>query len=157
MSKLFVGGLSRDTTTEGLTEAFQQHGETVAVRIMFDRDTNQSRGFGFVEFVEESHAKEAAKALDGSELDGRTIRVDFAGDKKAGSGGSDRGGRGGFRGGRGGGGDRGGFRGGRGGFGGDRDGGRDGGFRGGRGGGDRGGRGGFRGGRGGRSSSPSRN
>eukprot|EP01101_Sappina_pedata_P008981 TRINITY_DN50_c0_g1_i4.p1 TRINITY_DN50_c0_g1~~TRINITY_DN50_c0_g1_i4.p1 ORF type:complete len:145 (-),score=75.56 TRINITY_DN50_c0_g1_i4:273-707(-) len=144
MSKLFVGGLSRDTTTEGLTEAFQQHGETVAVRIMFDRDTNQSRGFGFVEFVEESHAKEAAKALDGSELDGRTIRVDFAGDKKAGSGGSDRGGRGGFRGGRGG-------------FGGDRDGGRDGGFRGGRGGGDRGGRGGFRGGRGGRSSSPSRN
>jgi len=159
-TKLFVGGVSWDTNDDGLRDAFSQFGEIESVRILTDRETGRSRGFGFVEYQTAEAAEAALKAMDGAELDGRILRVDFAAEKPEGGGG--RGG--GFGGGRGGG--RGGFRGGRGGgFRGDRDddgggdfgdrrGGR-GGFGGGRGGRGGGGRGGGRGGyRGGRDQSP---
>ncbi|XP_056894209.1 nucleolin isoform X6 [Takifugu flavidus] len=144
---LFVKGLSEDTTDHSLKEAFDG---AVAARIVTDKDTGSSKGFGFVDFDNEADCKAAKEAMDDGEIDGSKVTLDYA--KPKGDGGF-RGGRGGF-GGRGGGfGGRGGGFGGRGGgFGG-----RGGGF-GGRGGGGRGrggprgggrGRGGFGGGRGG--------
>lgn len=134
---LFVKGLSEDTTEETLKDAFEG---AVAARIVTDRDTGSSKGFGFVDFSNEDDCKAAKEAMEDGEIDGSKVTLDYAKPK----------GEGGFRGGRGGGGfgGRGGGRGGRGGFGG---------F-GGRGGGGRGrggprgggrGRGGFGGGRGG--------
>ncbi|XP_010897017.3 nucleolin isoform X2 [Esox lucius] len=136
---LFVRGLSEDTTDQSLRDAFE--GATGA-RVVTDRETGNSKCFGFVDFDSENDCKAAKEAMEGGEIDGSSVNLDYA--KPKGDSGGFRGGRGGF-GGRGGG-RGGGF--GRGGFGGGR-GGRGGGFRGGRGG-DRGGRGGgFRGGRGG--------
>lgn len=131
---LFVKGLSEDTTDQTLRDSFEG---SVAARIVTDRDTGASKGFGFVDFDNESDCKAAKEAMEDGEIDGSKVTLDYAKPK----------GEGGFRGGRGGGfggGRGGGFRGGRGGFGG-RGGGRGGGGRGGRG----GGRGGFGGGRGG--------
>uniref|UniRef100_F6WH78 Nucleolin n=1 Tax=Xenopus tropicalis TaxID=8364 RepID=F6WH78_XENTR len=122
---LFVRGLSEDTTEETLKEAFDG---SVNARIVTDRDTGASKGFGFVDFSTAEDAKAAKEAMEDGEIDGSKVTLDFAKPK----GDSQRGGRGGF--GRGGG-----FRGGRGGFGG-RGGGRGRGGFGGRGG------GGFRGG-----------
>jgi RNA recognition motif-containing protein len=115
-AKLFIGGLSWSTDDNSLRSAFEQHGEVVDAKVVLDRDTGKSRGFGFVTFSSPDEADAAKNALNQTELDGREIRVDNASDRDSGGGG-----RGGFRGGRGGGG----FRGGRGGgFGGDRGGGR---------------------------------
>ncbi|NWW84401.1 NUCL protein, partial [Rhynochetos jubatus] len=127
---LFVRGLSEDTTEETLRESFEG---SVSARIVTDRDTGSSKGFGFVDFSSPEDAKAAKEAMEDGEIDGNKVILDFAKPK----GEFQRGG--GFGGGFGGRGGRGGGRGGRGGFGG-RGGGR--GF-GGRGG------GGFRGGRGG--------
>ncbi|KAI9179020.1 hypothetical protein H9P43_005682 [Blastocladiella emersonii ATCC 22665] len=141
--KLFIGGLSYDTTNDTLQAHFEEFGKIEDAVVINDRETGRSRGFGFVTFAEESEADAAIEGTNGSELDGRTIRVDKAAQRgEGGSRGGRGGGRGGFRGG-----DRGGDRS----YGGDRDGGyrSGGGFRGGRGGargGFRGGRGGFRGG-----------
>jgi len=137
-NSLFVGGLSYNATEDDLRDAFGEHGEVVSVRVALDRETGRPRGFAHVEFAELDSAKAAFEALNGADIAGRGIRLDFA-QSKGGSRGGDRGG---FRGGRDGGRGRG--RGGRGGFGGDRGGrGGRGGF-GGRGGsGGRGGRGGF--------------
>ncbi|KNE67828.1 hypothetical protein AMAG_12545 [Allomyces macrogynus ATCC 38327] len=111
--KLFIGGLSYDTTTESLREYFEQHGTVEDAIVITDRETGRSRGFGFVTFSTEDEANTAVQETNETELDGRTIRVDKADSKPRG----DRpGGRGGFRGGRGGG--RGGY--GSGGYGGDR-------------------------------------
>jgi cold-inducible RNA-binding protein len=140
--KLFVGGLSWNTTDEGLREAFSRFGSVVEAKVVTDRETGRSRGFGFVSYQDPAEGASAQQAMDGASLDGRSIRVNAAEDKPSGGGGG--GGRGGFGGGGGGGG------GGRGGGGGgfrDRDSG-GGGYEGGRGGGGGGGRG--RGGGGGR-------
>ncbi|XP_034386569.1 nucleolin [Cyclopterus lumpus] len=130
---LFVKGLSEDTSDQTLKDAFDG---AAAARIVTDRETGSSKGFGFVDFHNEDDCKAAKEAMDDGEIDGRKVTLDYAKPK----------GEGGFRGGRGGGGFGGGRggRGGRGGFGG---GGFGGGF-GGRGGGR--GRGGPRGGGGGR-------
>ncbi|XP_071198477.1 nucleolin [Salvelinus alpinus] len=139
---LFVRGLSGDTTDQSLRDAFDS---ATGARVVTDRDTGNSKCFGFVDFDSENDCKAAKEAMEGGEIDGSSVNLDYA--KPKGDGGGFRGGRGGFGGGRGGRG--GGFsRGGGGGFGGGR-GGRGGGFRGGRGGDRGGGRGGFRGGRGG--------
>ncbi|KAL6063501.1 glycine-rich RNA-binding protein 2, mitochondrial-like isoform X1 [Balamuthia mandrillaris] len=127
-AKLFIGGLSYSTDDSSLRDAFAQYGAVVDAKVILDRDTQRSRGFGFVTFESQSEADAACEAMNGADLDGRQLRVDHA---KEGPGGGGGGGRGGGRGGFGG---RGG-RGGRGGFGGDRRGGYGGDRRGGGGGG----------------------
>jgi len=143
--KLFVGGLSWSTDSDGLRGAFERFGDLIEAKVIVDRDTNKSRGFGFVTYARDEDAEQAIDEMNGTDLDGRTIRVDKASDGPGR--GSSRGGpdddENGFRP-RGSGGSRGG-RGGRGGGG--RDGGGRGGGGGGRGGGGRRGGGGGRGGR----------
>ncbi len=99
--KLFVGGLSWDTQDEGLRSAFERFGSVSEAKVITDRDTGRSRGFGFVTFDAGSDADNAMSEMDGSMLDGRELRVNEAQDRRGGGGGG--GGRGG-RGGRGGGG-----------------------------------------------------
>ena len=100
--KLFVGSLSWDTTDEGLHEAFAQFGEITEAKVITDRDSGRSRGFGFVTFNDDEAADKAMSAMNGFQLDGRPIRVDVAQDRRGGGGGD--GGGGGHRGGGGGGG-----------------------------------------------------
>jgi len=98
--KLFVGSLSWDTNDEGLRNAFSAHGEISEAIVISDRDTGRSRGFGFVTFDEDESADKAVAALNGTELDGRTIKVDVAQAKqRSGGGGGGGGGRGGYSGG----------------------------------------------------------
>ena len=125
--KLFVGGLSWDTDDQGLRMAFEEFGEVVEAKVITDRGSGRSRGFGFVTFAQDSDADNAIQQMNGAELDGRNLNVNEALDRRSGRGGGGGGG-GGYRGGGGGGG---GYRGGGGG----------GGYRGGGGGG-----GGYRGG-----------
>ncbi|MBD3362787.1 RNA-binding protein [Candidatus Dojkabacteria bacterium] len=74
-SKLFVGGLSWDTTEEGLRTFFEQVGEVKEVKIIVHRDTGKSRGFGFVTMATEEEAQKAIEELNEQELDGRTLKV----------------------------------------------------------------------------------
>jgi len=126
MSKLYVGNLSFQTTGDALKQLFEDDGRTVqSVSIVTDRDTGQSRGFAFVEMGSPADAEAAIAALDGYELDGRSLRVNEARPKESRGGGGGGGGGGGYRGDRGGGGGgggggRGGKRRGGGGGGGDR-------------------------------------
>lgn len=83
-SKLFVGGLSWNTTSEALQEAFASCGDVVEAKVVTDRDSGRSRGFGFVTFQDDQGAARAIEELDGSSLDGRTIRVDRANDRPSG-------------------------------------------------------------------------
>ncbi len=76
--KLFVGSLSWNTDDHGLREAFAVHGEVTEATVIADRDTGRSRGFGFVTFAEDEAADTAMAALNGTDLDGRTIKVDVA-------------------------------------------------------------------------------
>ncbi|MGD8439867.1 MAG: RNA-binding protein [Holophagae bacterium] len=76
--KLFVGSLSWDTNDEALRNAFSPHGEISEAVVISDRDSGRSRGFGFVTFEEDEAADKAVAALNGTDLDGRTIRVDVA-------------------------------------------------------------------------------
>ena len=103
--KLFVGGLSWDTTDDGLRQAFASYGEITEAKVITDRDTGRSRGFGFVTFSQDDNAKTAISKMDGTSLDGKTIKVNEAQEKSPRSGGRSGGGFGGGRGGgRGGGG-----------------------------------------------------
>jgi RNA recognition motif-containing protein len=122
-NKLFVGGLSWNTTDEGLREAFSRFGEIIEAKVISDRETGRSRGFGFVTLADSTAAQNAIREMDGSSLDGRNIRVNEAQDNGRGGGGG--GGRGGGGGGGGGGGRFGGGGGGGGGRDRDRGGGRD--------------------------------
>ena len=99
--KLFVGGLSWDTTDDGLRQAFASYGEITEAKVITDRDTGRSRGFGFVTFTQDDDAKTAITKMDGTSLDGKTIKVNEAQEKSPRGGGRSGGG---FRGGRGGGG-----------------------------------------------------
>jgi len=76
--KLFVGGLSQETTTAELRVAFAKFGELVDVAVINERGTNQSRGFGFVTFATSTAADTAIKEMNGVELDGRNIKVNRA-------------------------------------------------------------------------------
>ena len=103
--KLFVGGLSWDTTDDGLREAFSRFGSVVEAKVVTDRETGRSRGFGFVGYQDPADGATAQQAMDGASLDGRSIRVNAAEDKPGGArGGGGGGGRGGYGGGGGGGG-----------------------------------------------------
>lgn len=76
--KLFIGGLSYSTTTEGLRAAFAAVGAVESASIVTDRDTGRSRGFGFVEMATPEDADQAVSRLNGASLDGRTIKVEKA-------------------------------------------------------------------------------
>jgi RNA recognition motif-containing protein len=100
---LYVGNLSFQTTQDTLRAAFEQGGgKVVEVKIVTDRDTGQPRGFAFVEMSSPAEAQAAIAAMDGQQLDGRTLRVNEAQERSGGGGGGGggRGGRGGGRGGR---------------------------------------------------------
>lgn len=133
-NRLYVGNLSFHATTETLRSAFAALGEVTDVHIVTDRDSGQSRGFGFVTMGTDEQAQNAIAQLNGTMLEGRPIRVNEAEERRP-RGGGGGGGYGGGGGGRGGGG----YGGGGGGYGGG-----GGGGRGGRGGRDRGDRGGDR-------------
>lgn len=77
-TKLFVGSLPYSTTDEELSEAFSAVGTVVSAKVIFDRDTQRSKGFGFVEMGSDEEAQSAIKQLDGSEMDGRRIVVNEA-------------------------------------------------------------------------------
>ncbi|MFT6810818.1 MAG: cold-inducible RNA-binding protein [Saprospiraceae bacterium] len=113
---IFVAKLSYDTTTEELTQVFERYGDLDSVKIIMDRDTGRSKGFGFVEMPNDEEAQLAIDELNDSEIDGRQIVVKKAnppsGDRRGGGGGG-RGGYGGGGGNRGGGGGYGGGGGGR--------------------------------------------
>jgi RNA recognition motif-containing protein len=99
-TKLFVGKLSFDTTDDSLKAAFAQYGTVVSASVIVDRGSNQSKGFGFVEMETQEEAQAAINALDGKELEGRTIVVSVARpreDRSQGGGGNNF--RGGFQGG----------------------------------------------------------
>ncbi|XP_039121569.1 glycine-rich RNA-binding protein 2, mitochondrial-like [Dioscorea cayenensis subsp. rotundata] len=95
-TKLFIGGLSYGTDDQSLREAFNPFGNVVEARVITDRDTGRSRGFGFVNFDSEESAKAALSSMDGQVVEGRNIRVSHANERPSG------GSRGGFGGGYGG-------------------------------------------------------
>ncbi len=101
--KLFIGGLAFSTSNERLREVFAQAGAVESASVVTDRDTGQSRGFGFVEMASAEDAAEAVKKFNGKDVDGRTLKVEVANSTGAGGGRS-----GGGFGNRGGGGGRGG-------------------------------------------------
>ena len=106
-NRLYVGNLSFDTNEDSLRAAFAADGRNVKeLTIMTDRDTGRPRGFGFVEMDSSQDAQAAITALDGTELDGRNIKVNEAKERVPRSGGGGGGGYGGGGGGGGGGGDR---------------------------------------------------
>ena len=103
--KLFVGGLAWGTTDDGLRQAFDRFGEVAEAKVIMDRETGRSRGFGFVSFNNDDHGNAAMSEMDGAQLDGRTIKVNEAQERapRSGGGGGGGGGRGGYGGGGGGG------------------------------------------------------
>jgi RNA recognition motif-containing protein len=127
-SKIYVGNLPFSATSESLNEMFAKFGTVESAKIVMDRDTGRSKGFGFVEMSSADEAATAIEKLNGQDHGGRSLVVNEArpmeprtggfgggGGGRGGDRGGDRGGRGGFggggdRGGRGGGGDRGGNR-----------------------------------------------
>ncbi len=92
-NKLFVGGLSWNTDDRSLNDAFSKHGEVTEAKVIMERETGRSRGFGFVTFANASDATAAIDALDGQQLDGREVRVNLAQERSR-DGGGGRGGRG---------------------------------------------------------------
>src|SRR5712671_2209457 len=101
--KLYVGNLAYGVTDSDLQQMFGAHGTVQSAQVIMDRDTGRSKGFGFVEMGSDQEAQAAIAALNGKEVDGRTLTVNEARPKEGGGGGGG-GGRGGYGGGRGGGG-----------------------------------------------------
>ncbi|MBQ0039268.1 MAG: RNA-binding protein [Treponema sp.] len=91
MSKrIYIGNLSFTTNEETITNLFSAYGEVISATIIKDRDTSQSKGFGFVEMDDEADCEGAISRLNGKEVDGRRVRVNYAEEKR------DNGPRGGF-------------------------------------------------------------
>ncbi len=116
---IFVAKLNFSTDSDGLREAFEQFGQVESASVITDRETGRSKGYGFVEMLDDSEGDAAIKVLDGSDIDGNTIVVKKAEPRESRGGGGSRGGGNRGGGGYGGGGNRGGG-GGYGGGGGDR-------------------------------------
>lgn len=99
---LFIGSLAYATTDDSLKAFFEEIGEVSSAKVVTDRDTGRSKGFGFVDFVDEANNQKAVDQLNGKELDGRAINVslarpkedrprrDFGGDNNRGGGNSFR-------------------------------------------------------------------
>lgn len=100
-SKIYVGGLPYAATEQQLSDLFAQHGAVASARVITDKFTGQSRGFGFVEMTASEDAQKAIAALNGTQMDGRTLTVNEAKPMEPRSGGGGGGGRGGFGGGAG--------------------------------------------------------
>ena len=93
--KLYVGNLPFTSTEEDLRTLFGRHGSVDSVNVITDRETGRPRGFAFVEMTEAAAAADAIKALDGTQLGGRALKVNEAEDKqRSGGGGSGGFGRG---------------------------------------------------------------
>ena len=88
--KLYVGNLPFSVTESELRSLFQSHGAVESVNVIMDRETGRPRGFAFVEMQEASDAANAIRALDGTDMGGRSLRVNEAQDKRGGGGGGDR-------------------------------------------------------------------
>ena len=86
---IYVGNLDFSSTEDSIRTLFEQHGEVTSVKVITDRYTGRSRGFGFVEMSSDDEGRAAIAALDGQELDGRALKVNEARPK------TDRGGGGG--------------------------------------------------------------
>jgi len=97
--KLYVGNLPFSTTDESLQEIFSQAGSVQSAKIITDRDTGRSKGFGFVEMAKDEDAEKAIAAMNGTSFMDRTITVNEARPKPERSGAGGRGGRGGYGGG----------------------------------------------------------
>jgi RNA recognition motif-containing protein len=108
--KLYVGNLAYGVTDSDLEQMFAAHGTVQSAQVIMDRDTGRSKGFGFVEMGSDQEAQTAIAAMNGKEVEGRSLTVNEARPKEGGGGGGGRGGYGG-----GGGGGRGGYGGGGGG------------------------------------------
>jgi RNA recognition motif-containing protein len=93
MKKIYVGNLPFTSTEDELRALFARHGSVESVSVITDRETGRARGFAFVEMTEPSAAADAIRALDGTQLGGRALRVNEAQDRREGGGG----GGGGFR------------------------------------------------------------
>ncbi len=85
--KLYIGNIPFTATEDELRGVFERHGSVDSVNVITDRETGRPRGFAFVEMSEASAADDAIRALDGSDLGGRSIRVNEAQDKRGGGGG----------------------------------------------------------------------
>ena len=77
-AKLYVGNLSYDTSEASIRTAFEAHGEVTSVNLITDRDSGRPKGFGFVEMGTAEEAQKAKAALDGTQMDGRALKVDVA-------------------------------------------------------------------------------
>jgi cold-inducible RNA-binding protein len=77
-SKLYVGGLAYSVTEKELEDLFSEQGKVVSAAVIKDRDSGQSKGFGFVEMSDDNEAKKAIEALNGKELSGRALTVNEA-------------------------------------------------------------------------------
>ena len=105
MSKrIYVGGLPFKTTEEEMNALFATYGAVSSAKLITDRESGQSRGFGFIEMANDAEAVTAMEKLNGTDFGGRKLTINEARPMEARTGGGDRGGRGGDRGGRGGGG-----------------------------------------------------
>lgn len=81
-NKLYVGGLSWDTNEDGLRTAFEAFGEVRGVEVVTNRESGRSQGFGFVEMASSDGASSAIAGMQGTKLDGRTLRVSQAQEPK---------------------------------------------------------------------------
>jgi len=88
--KIYVGNLPFSATEQEVRDLFSSHGSVDSVNIIMDRETGRARGFGFVEMSEASAADDAIRALDGSDMGGRSLRVNEAEDRRGGGGGGFR-------------------------------------------------------------------
>jgi cold-inducible RNA-binding protein len=77
-AKLYVGNLSYETSEASIRTLFESHGEVASVALITDRDSGRPKGFGFVEMGSAEEAQTAKSALDGTQLDGRALKVDVA-------------------------------------------------------------------------------
>ncbi len=77
-NKLFVGGISWGTSEDNLHDTFEQFGQLEEVKIITDRETGRSRGFGFVTYINSNDAQKAIDTMNGAELDGRNLNVNIA-------------------------------------------------------------------------------
>lgn len=88
---IYVGNLEYKVSDNDLREIFEEFGEVTSAKVITDRETGRSKGFGFVEMADEDDANNAIEELDGAELDGRTIKVNKARPKPEGNRGGGRG------------------------------------------------------------------